>query len=119
VELPELYDYAGERAALSQTPRTGISPGFDDELVMSSKESAPGGGRWLKDPPANDGRKVVISNTDHYSPLSSDALWAWKSFLRGHNPVPVRPRDRQSRKSVQPGVRGALLRVAGTALAGM
>jgi hypothetical protein len=41
----------------------------------------------LTDPPANDGAKVIISDTDHYSPMKSDALWAWKSFLRGHNPI--------------------------------
>ncbi|MDQ3999895.1 MAG: hypothetical protein M3283_02575, partial [Actinomycetota bacterium] len=34
-----------------------------------------------------DGAKVIISDTDHYSPMKSDALWAWKSFLRGHNPI--------------------------------
>ena len=43
--------------------------------------------RWSTDPPANDGAKVIISDTDHYSPMKSDALWAWKSFLRGHNPI--------------------------------
>jgi hypothetical protein len=58
-----------------------ISPGFDDV------ESPMHGSRWLTDPPANDGAKVIISDTDHYSPMKSDALWAWKSFLRGHNPI--------------------------------
>jgi hypothetical protein len=43
--------------------------------------------RWLEDPPAADGRKVVISDTDHYAPGRGDALWAWKSFLRGHHPI--------------------------------
>ena len=43
--------------------------------------------RWSTDPPANDGAKVIISDTDHYSPMKSDALWAWKSFHRGHNPI--------------------------------
>jgi hypothetical protein len=43
--------------------------------------------RWSTNPPANDGAKVIISDTDHYSPMKSDALWAWKSFLRGHNPI--------------------------------
>ena len=58
-----------------------ISPGFDD--VQSPMQES----RWLTDPPANDGAKVIISDTDHYSPMRSDALWAWKSFLRGHNPI--------------------------------
>ena len=66
---------------LLESPADWISPGFDDV------ESPMHGSRWLKDPPANDGAKVIISDTDHYSPMESDALWAWKSFLRGHNPI--------------------------------
>ena len=65
---------------LWDSPADWISPGFDDEPM-------PGQGRWRTNPPANDGRKVVITDTDHYSPFNSDALWAWKSFLRGHNPI--------------------------------
>ena len=41
----------------------------------------------LIDPPANDGSKVVLLDTDHFSPFSSTAVWVWKSFLRGHNPI--------------------------------
>ena len=66
---------------LFESPADWISPGFDD--VQSPME----GSRWLTDPPASGGAKVIISDTDHYSPMSSDALWAWKSFLRGHNPI--------------------------------
>ena len=42
---------------------------------------------WFDYPPAGDGRKVIITDTDHYAPGKGDALWAWKSFLRGHNPI--------------------------------
>jgi HAMP domain-containing protein len=66
---------------LFESPADWISPGFDD--VDSPMQDS----RWLTDPPANDGAKVIISDTDHYSPMKSDALWAWKSFLRGHNPI--------------------------------
>jgi len=27
------------------------------------------------------------TDTDHYTPGRGDALWAWKSFLRGHHPI--------------------------------
>lgn len=47
----------------------------------------PRDGRWVRNSPANDGTKVVVSDTDHYSPFAADALWAWKSMLRGHNPI--------------------------------
>jgi hypothetical protein len=67
-----------------------ISPGYDDEIFADGgNPMAPGSpqSRWLEDPPAADGRKVVISDTDHYAPGRGDALWAWKSFLRGHHPI--------------------------------
>jgi hypothetical protein len=66
-----------------------ISPGYDDEIfARGGHPMAPGSppSRWLDNPPPNDGKKVVITDTDHYS-NTADALWAWKSFLRGHHPI--------------------------------
>ncbi len=59
------------------SPGGGASP-FDDQTFAR---------QWLGDPPMNDGRKVIITDTDHYAPGKGNALWAWKSFLRGHNPI--------------------------------
>ena len=67
-----------------------ISPGYDDEIFAEGRhpmEPASPPSHWFADPPANDGRKVVITDTDHYAPGQGDALWAWKSFLRGHHPI--------------------------------
>jgi hypothetical protein len=67
-----------------------ISPGYDDEAFAGGGHPmAPGSpqSRWLEDPPAADGSKVVITDTDHYAPGRGDVLWAWKSFLRGHQPI--------------------------------
>jgi hypothetical protein len=66
---------------LFNSPADWISPGFDD--VESPMQNS----RWSTNPPVNDGAKVIISDTDHYSPMKSNALWAWKSLLRGHNPI--------------------------------
>jgi hypothetical protein len=67
-----------------------ISPGYDDQIFAGGDlvPQMPGAPptRWLVDPPPNDGRKVVVNDTDHYS-MSADALWAWKSFVRGHHPI--------------------------------
>jgi hypothetical protein len=76
--LYPVVDQSHANDPLWNSPADWISPGFDDQL---------GDGRWRTDPPANDGAKVVISDTDHYAPFGSDALWAWKSLLRGHNPA--------------------------------
>jgi hypothetical protein len=67
-----------------------ISPGYDDEMFAGGGHPmAPGAppSRWFADPPVADGAKVIISDTDHYAPGQGDALWAWKSFLRGHHPI--------------------------------
>ena len=67
-----------------------ISPGYDDERFRDGGHPMEPGSepsRWFADPPPADGRKVVISDTDHFAPGQGDALWAWKSFLRGHHPI--------------------------------
>jgi hypothetical protein len=67
-----------------------ISPGYDDEIFTEGRHPmAPGAppSRWFADPPVADGAKVSITDTDHYAPGKGDALWAWKSFLRGHHPI--------------------------------
>jgi len=67
-----------------------ISPGYDDEMFKDGGHPmAPGAppSRWYDNPPPADGSKVIITDTDHYAPGKGDALWAWKSFLRGHHPI--------------------------------
>jgi hypothetical protein len=75
---------------LWNSPADWISPGFDDEIFTGGRHPGEPGGpqsRWLENPPENLGIKVVISDTDHYAAGRGDPLWAWKSFLRGHNPI--------------------------------
>jgi hypothetical protein len=75
---------------LYQSRAEWISPGYDDERFKGGGHPmAPGASpsRWYDNPPAGDGRKVVISDTDHFAPGKGDALWAWKSFLRGHHTI--------------------------------
>lgn len=75
---------------LFNSPADWISPGYDDEIFTAGRHPmAPGSppSRWFDNPPARDGRKVVITDTDHYAPGQGDALCAWKSFLRGHHPI--------------------------------
>jgi hypothetical protein len=76
--LYPVADLSKSNEPLWNSPADWISPGFDDTL---------GEGRWSTDPPLNEGSKVVLLDTDHFSPFSSSALWVWKAFLRGHNPI--------------------------------
>jgi hypothetical protein len=63
-----------------------ISPGFEEPGWFPGNPDIPASG-WFADPPAGDGRKVVIADTDHFAPGDGDALWAWRTFLRGHHPI--------------------------------
>jgi len=42
---------------------------------------------YRSNPPASDGRKVVVLDTDHLWGVGGDRAWVWKSFLRGYNPI--------------------------------
>ena len=50
-------------------------------------------GGYRDDPPAADGRKVILSDTDHLWGLGGNRGWVWKSFLRGMNPLFMDPYD--------------------------
>ncbi|HBY60038.1 MAG TPA: hypothetical protein DEH78_09460, partial [Solibacterales bacterium] len=42
---------------------------------------------YEEDPPANDGRKVILLDTDHLWGHGGTPQWVWKAFTRGHNPI--------------------------------
>jgi len=67
----------GSNKTLFDSPADWISPNSD--------------GGYRDDPPAADGRKVVLSDTDHLWGMGGDRAWAWKSFLRGLNPLFMDP----------------------------
>ena len=71
------FQYGGEKsgsnANLFNSPADWISPN-------------PEGG-YREDPPVNDGRKVVLNDTDHLWGEGGNPQWVWKSFTRGHNPL--------------------------------
>jgi hypothetical protein len=67
----------------------------DAELFESPADAiSPGKGinsEYRNDPPAAEGNKVIISDTDHLWGMGGDQAWVWKSFLRGHNPIFMDP----------------------------
>jgi hypothetical protein len=46
-----------------------------------------GGDDYLDNPPAADGSKVILSDTDHLCGVCADREWVWKSFTRGENVI--------------------------------
>jgi hypothetical protein len=83
-DVPHVVSF--EAADGGRTKVTVTEYGYTTERARDV-ESPMQDSRWSTNPPANDGAKINISDTDHYSPMKSDALWAWKSFFRGHNPI--------------------------------
>ncbi len=83
-------DQSRVNEVLSNSPADWISPG-DDELFVPGEypenEAQRSASLWLTNPPEHGGSKVVLTDTDHYAAGRGDALWAWKSFLRGHHPI--------------------------------
>jgi hypothetical protein len=97
------FIHAVERALPNQHPvgmTHRISPKqFNNELFASNAEwisPAKEPQDWIypdstfledyqNDPPVNDGRKVIVNDTDHLWGHGGNPQWVWKSFLRGHN----------------------------------
>jgi hypothetical protein len=46
---------------------------------------------YRNDPPPAGGRKVIIADTDHLWGIGGDHVWAWKSVMRGLNPISMDP----------------------------
>jgi len=52
----------------------------------------PAGG-YRDNPPANDGKKVILTDTDHLWGIGGNQAWVWKSLTRGLNPIFMDPYD--------------------------
>lgn len=50
-------------------------------------------GGYRDNPPAGDGRKVIVSDTDHLWGIGGNRAWLWKSVTRGLNPIFMDPYD--------------------------
>jgi hypothetical protein len=77
---------------------TALYPGGNnDELLRSAADwispSGIGGEDYQGNPPAADGSKVIIVDTDHLWGVGGDRAWVWKTFARGLNPIYIDPLD--------------------------
>lgn len=74
--------------AVLNSPADWISP-------RRSPQRASGQDPYEIDPPAAEGRKVILSDTDRFWGAGGNLGWVWKSFLRGLNPIFMDPYDVQ------------------------
>lgn len=72
----------GSNTTLFNSPADWISPNPDSRTGVYN---------YKDNPPPGDGRKVILSDTDHLWGNGGDRQWAWKSFLRGLNPLYMDP----------------------------
>lgn len=68
------------------------TPGQTNQVLWASQADAvaprtEGTQDYRNNPPAADGRKVVIADADHIIWTTPDPRFVWKNFLRGNNPV--------------------------------
>lgn len=75
--------WRGTNRHLLESPADWISPNSD----------APAGFNYKTNPPAADGSKIIVSDTDHLWGIGGDIDWVWKSFTRGHNLLFMDPYD--------------------------
>jgi hypothetical protein len=69
----------GSNRTLLESPADWISPNNE--------------GGYRDNPPAGNGKKVILSDTDHLWGIGGDQAWVWKSFVRGLNPIFMDPYD--------------------------
>jgi hypothetical protein len=87
--LPQQHP-VGMTSGGGRASRLGNGPLFDgpaDWVSPGHREGQP----YRDDPPAADGRKVIITDTDHLWGLGATQAWVWKSFTRGLNPILMDP----------------------------
>jgi hypothetical protein len=70
----------GTNAKLFSSSADWISPNPDAEKF-----------NYRTNPPPADGRKVILTDTDHLWGIGGNVAWVWQSFLRGLNPLFMDP----------------------------
>lgn len=96
--LPEQHPvgmthHSGVKQNINQTlfdsPADWISPNGEPVTWKSGDSTITSS--FKDDPPAGDGKKVVLPDTDHLWGHGGNYKWVWKSFLRGLNPILMDP----------------------------
>ncbi len=70
---------------LWDSPADYVSPGWEPQAWAVPGSSVVD--NYASDPPLNKSDKVCIIDTDHLWGYGGHYVWAWKSFMRGLNPI--------------------------------
>lgn len=93
--VDSLRDYQGTKPKQHPIGITGHGTEDLKSMLASPADWISPGSRdgYKDDPPAWDGKKVSLLDTDHVWGIGGNAAWVWKSFVRGHNPLFMDPYD--------------------------
>jgi hypothetical protein len=91
-----LRDYEATKPKQHPIGMTAEGGGQHNPVLFASAADwiSPGNGpnqEYRFDPPAADGSKVILTDTDHLWGHGINYRWVWKSFLRGLNPLFMDP----------------------------
>ena len=80
----------GDNSDLTNSPADWISPNEPKQYEGTGsavRDAHALSYDYISSPPVADGKKVIITDTDHLWGLGGNPDWVWKSFLRGLNPI--------------------------------
>ena len=84
-----MHKHEAEKSKVHPVGLTGWNAETVEQMCSSPAEWISIGGDqgayWKTDPPAWDGKKVSVCDTDHLWGHGGTPSWAWKCFVRGHN----------------------------------
>jgi hypothetical protein len=92
--IDHLKDYEASKPSQHPVGMTVEYPGGSNADLFASNAdwvSPNGEGGYQDDPPAADGSKIILTDTDHLWGIGGDRAWVWKSFTRGHNTLYMDP----------------------------
>ncbi len=79
-----------------------VNNGSNQDLMKSPADwiSPNEEGGYKDNPPAGEGSKIILTDTDHLWGIGGDGSWVWKSFLRGLYPILMDAPESQARGQV-------------------
>jgi hypothetical protein len=94
-----VHEYESTKPKRHPVGITGEGSEKDAEELFATKAEwvSPNSGRVFEyryNPPAADGRKVIVNDTDHLWGHGCEVNWIWKSFARGMNVLFMDPWER-------------------------
>src|SRR5262249_28451095 len=103
-----IKDYEKKRPKQHPVGMTGMAP-CDNQVLLDSpadwispgsEANTKGPSSYKSEPPAADGKKVSLLDTDHIWGVGGGRDWVWKSLLRGHNPIWMDPYENRAWESI-------------------